>query len=126
MYGDDMNNRGFTLIEIIGVIIILTCIFLVGFPTLNNMLNKESTEEYDTMVENLCTAGKTYMYANMDSFKELSNIDSEITLEIEELILYGNVDKNTTNPNTGELVSKDMLKYKVLDDYSLDCEYMKG
>ena len=38
----------------------------------------------------------------MDSFKELSNIDSEITLEIEELILYGNVDKNTTNPNTGK------------------------
>ena len=126
MYGDDMNNRGFTLVEIIGVIIILACIFLVGFPTLNNMLNKENNEEYDAMVENLCTAGKTYMYSNMDSFKELSIIDSEIILDINELILYGSVDKNTINPNTKESVSKDKLKYKVLEDYSLDCEYMKG
>ena len=58
----------------------------------------------------------------MGDFDELNNIDSVININISELILYGNVDKNTINPNTNKNVDKDVLEYKVTLD-GLDCNY---
>ena len=92
-----MNDKGFTLIEVIAIMVVLVAIFLIGFPTLTNMLKSEDDNKYNNMVDNLCIAGKTYMYSNMDEFEELSMVGSEIVLQIDELISYGNVDKDLVN-----------------------------
>lgn len=120
-----MNRKGFTLVELVAIIVILAAIFLVSFPTLKNMLANDDKKKYNTIVEDLCTAGKTYMYANMDSFPNLSIIGGTIDLEISKLIEYGNVDKNLINPKTELSVKYDKLKYTVLEDFSLDCEYVE-
>lgn len=119
-----MNRRGFTLIELLGIIAILAAIFLVSFPTLKNMATKDNKKIYNTIADDLCTAGKTYMYANMDMFPNLSVAGETIDLEVSKLIEYGNVDKNLKNPKTKLSVKYDKLKYTVLADFSLDCEYM--
>ena len=118
-----MNDKGFTLIEVIAVIVVLVAIFLVSFPTLTNMAKSEEENKYNNMVDNLCTAGKTYMYSNLDEFKELSVADSVIALKIDELISYGNVDKELINPKTEKSVKNDTLEYTVLEDLSLECKY---
>ena len=120
-----MDTRGFTLIEIIAVMVVLVGIFLVTFPTLTNMAKSDEEDKYNHVVNDLCTAGKTYMYSNMDEFSELSIINSEIRLQVEELIAYGNVDKNVVNPKTQNSVKEGTLKYTVLEDFSLDCEYIE-
>jgi len=121
-----MKTRGFTLVELIAIIVVLLGIFLFSFPTLTNMMNTDNEKKYDDMVENLCTAGKSYMYSNMDDFKELSTVDSIIELKIDMLINYGNVDKDLKNPKSNRSVENDKLKYTVLSDFSLDCEYIEG
>ena len=121
-----MNTRGFTLIEVIAIMVVLVAIFLVSFPILSNMARSDETKKYDSMVTDLCIAGKTYMYSNMDEFPELSIVNSEIELEIDELISYGNVDKDLVNPKTELSIENDILKYTVLEDFSLDCEYIEG
>lgn len=120
-----MNRRGFTLVELVAIVVILATIFLVSFPTLKNMSTKDDKKRYDTIVEDICTAGKTYMYSNMDSFPNLSIIGEIIDLEVSKLIEYGNVDKNLKNPKTKLSVKYDKLKYTVLEDFSLDCEYIE-
>lgn len=120
-----MNDKGFTLIEIIAIMVVLVGIFLVSFPSLTNMAKSDEEKKYDNMVNDLCTAGKTYMYSNMDLFPELSSVNGEVELKIIELILYGNVDKNTLNPKTELSIENDTLKYTVLEDFSLDCEYIE-
>ena len=92
-----MNRRGFTLVELVAIIAILAAIFLVSFPTLKNLARKDDKKRYDIIVEDLCTAGKTYMYANMDLFPGLSIVGSVIDLNVSELIEYGNVDKKLIN-----------------------------
>ena len=121
-----MNNKAFTLIELTAIIVVLAAIFLVCFPNLLSSAKNEDEKEYESMVENLCLAGKSYIYANMDYFDGLSIVGSQFEITIEELIKYGNVDKDLTNPKTDRTVSSDSLLYTVSSDYSLDCEYKES
>lgn len=118
-----MNIRGFTLIELTAVIVILAAIFLVSFPSFLNISRADKEKEYKNMVNNLCIAGETYIYSKMDNFKELFTIGSKINISISDLVTYGNVDKNTINTKTGQSVQEDSLIYTVLNDNSLQCEY---
>ena len=120
-----MNSKGFTLIEVIAIMVILVGIFLVSFPVFSNMAKSEENNKYNNMINDLCTAGKTYIYSNMDNFSNLSTVGSQIDLEIEELIIYGNVDKKLLNPKTKNSVKDDTLRYTVLEDLSLNCEYIE-
>ena len=120
-----MNRKGFTLVELVAIIVILAAIFLVSFPTLKNMATRDDKKKYDILVEDLCTAGKTYMYSNMDSFPNLSTVGEIINLKVSDLIEYGNVDKRLINPKTKLSIKHDKIKYTVLEDFSLDCEYIE-
>lgn len=118
-------NKGFTLIEVVAIIVILVGIFLISFPTLTNMAKSDSEKLYTNMVNNLCTAGKAYMYSNLDDFPNLSIVGSEIELQISELMIYGNVDKELVNPKTELSVEESTLRYIVLEDLSLNCEFVE-
>ena len=120
-----MNDKGFTLVEVIAIIVVLVGIFLVSFPAINNATKSDEEKLYNNMVADLCSAGKTYMYSNMHLFPNLSVANSEIEVSIRDLINYGNVDKDLTNPKTDKKIENDKLKYKVLEDFSLECDYVK-
>ena len=120
-----MNTRGFTLVEVIAIMAILIGIFLVSFPYLNNMVNSDNEKLYDNMVDELCIAGKTYLYSHMDLYPELSIVGEVIDIDIDLLIKYGNIDADVINPKTEEPIQKDKLKYTVLEDLSLECKYIE-
>jgi len=121
-----MNTRGFTLIELTAVIVVLAAIFLVSFPSFLSIAKSDEEKKYDNMVKDLCLAGKSYIYANTEDFENLSIVNSKIQIFVEELIGYGNVKKDLKNPKTEKSVEKDTLIYTVLNDNSLDCEYKEG
>lgn len=118
-----MNNKAFTLVELIAIITIIAAIFLVSFPVLNSLNKSNKDNEYDLMVTNLCDSGKSYIYSDTSNYPELSTIGSTITINISDLITYGNVSANLKNPNTKNLVSGDTLTYTVASDSSLECRY---
>ena len=121
-----MDTKGFTLIELTAVIVVLASIFLVSFPALQNIARSDEEKKYDNMVEDLCLAGKSYIYANMEGFEGLSVVGTKVEINISELILYGNVDKDLINPKTEVSVKNNKLIYTVLSDYSLDCQYIEN
>lgn len=125
MIGDCMKNRGFTLVELIAVIVVLVTIFLISFPALLNTTKSDEAKKYNDMVEDLCLAGKSYIYANIDQFQELSTVNSEIRITIKQLINYGNVERDLKNPKTDRVIENSMLIYTVLSDYSLECKYIE-
>lgn len=121
-----MNNKAFTLTELIAIIVVLASIFLVSFPYLINIIKSDDETIYDDMVKNLCLAGQSYIYNNIDSFEELSTTNSKIEITIEDLMEYGNVSNNLKNSKTGNSIDKDILIYTVLSDHSLDCKYIES
>ena len=120
-----MNTRGFTLVEIIAIMSILVGIFLISFPAFNNMINSDEEKIYDTMVEDLCIAGKTYLYSHLDLYPNLSVEGQVIELDIKLLIKYGNIEDDIINPKTEKPIKGGRLKYSVLYDLSLDCKYIE-
>lgn len=121
-----MNAKGFTLIELVAIVIVLAAIFLVSFPSLMNISKDDEEKKYENMVENLCLAGNSYIYSNIEDFKELLIVDNKIEIPVEELIGYGSVDGDLKNPKTNKSVESDSLVYTVLSDNSLDCEYKES
>jgi len=118
-----MNNKGFTLIELVAIVLVIAAIFLVSFPSLLNLSKKDEEKKYDSMVETLCLAGETYIYNNESDFKNLMVVDNKIEIVISELVINEMVKKDTTNPKTNKSVENDKLIYTVLSDKSLNCEY---
>ena len=116
-----MNNKAFTLVELIAIISILAIICLITFPSLLSATESNKEKQYNNMVENLCLAGESYIYA--DGSFDLSS-GSEFFVTIQQLINYGNVDAKTKNPLTNNLISGDKLSYEVLNNGSFDCNYV--
>jgi len=121
-----MNNKGFTLIELTAIILVLATIFLISFPKFMNMAISDEEKKYENMIDNLCLAGESYIYNNIDEFKQYFTVDNKIEIIIEELIVYGNVDNNLNNPKTEKSVKNDILTYTVMSDNSLSCEYIEN
>lgn len=120
------NEKGFTLVELIAIILVLSAIFLVSFPSILNSAKKGKEEEYNNMVKNLCLAGETYIYSNIENYDQLKTVSSTINIAVKDLIEYGNVDASLTNPKTGVLVENSTLVYTVSSDLTLVCEYEGG
>ena len=121
-----MNTKGFTLIELTAIIVVFAAIFLVTFPNLINSARNNKEKEYNSMVDNLCLAGKSYIYSHLDEFPQISTVNSVIEVDVSMLITNEYIESNVKNPKTGKTVSNNQLNYKVLSDHSLECEYIEG
>ena len=117
-----MNNKGFTMIELLAIITVLATILLVSFPTLINMVRKDKEKQYNDMVSTLCKAGETYIYNNQDLYTEINTPGNTIYLDIEDLKEDNLIEKSTKNPKTDSVLSGN-IKYTVEEDKSLKCYY---
>ena len=86
------NNRGFTLIEITAVVLILGVIFLISFPTLERLMKKSDQDKDKFNEENIIMAAKTYLNMHSSEYSFTSNSDVEITLNklVEEDLIDDN------------------------------------
>ena len=105
-----MKNKGFTLAELLGVIIILGVIALISITAITNTMKENKEELYNIQINNIIVGAKTWASSHVF---ELPEQDGEsITLTLAELKQDGFVESDITNPKTNELFSND-LKVKI-------------
>ena len=63
-----MNNKGFTLIELVGTIVILAVIALLAFPALMGMLNNGQNQVDDSVKSVLESAAEGYVNDHIDDY----------------------------------------------------------
>ena len=61
-------NKGFTLIELIGTVVILAVISLIAFPAILNMLNNSNNELDKQTQEFIKSAALDYVHDNKDNY----------------------------------------------------------
>ena len=114
-----MNKKGFTLIEVIMVIAIITILSLILIPNVMVLIDKNKERSCEKMIDNIKSATK--MYVNQNKYElgfDCSGTAKEITLQT--LVDTGYLDGELVNPVNDEKIN---LESKVSVTY--DCE-VKG
>lgn len=81
------SNKGFTLIEIIGIVVILAVIMIVTVPMLETTLRNSDKKRIETFKKNLVLVCDNYIVNN-----DLLN-QSNITIELSELLNQNYIDE---------------------------------
>lgn len=105
------NNKGFTLIELMAVIIILAVIGLIVFPTAIDSINNSKEKLYKEQVKRILDAADSWA-SNNDS-KLPSNDGGAIIITIDQLQKAGLLKKeDVKNPlNSSDNMSQDVVIY---------------
>ena len=103
-------KKGFTLIEMLGIITVLAILLIVTFPNLSNSLKKTKENKNNNFTNNLKVSAEAYVELNRDRFSELNNTNGTIQIKIQDLYdsnlmkgNYGNIDTSTTVTVTKQL-----------------------
>lgn len=119
-----MKQKGFTLVEVLAVIIILGVIGLIVMPAVTGSINDSKDDLYDMQVSNIIEAGKTWSADNLNSLPTISGDSKVVTLQ--ELQENGYIDEDITNPKTNKKFDPTTTCVKVTYngkkyEYSLGC-----
>ena len=64
-----MNKKGFTLIEMLAIIILLSVIALITYPIINNVVSDSKDEIYDKQISELVRLANTWVTKNTNKLK---------------------------------------------------------
>lgn len=120
------KNRGFTLVEIIGVVVVLSIILIIAVPSLTKTLKKNEQNKYNDYIDSLEIAAENYV---VDKLKLGETIDETLYITIGDLIDAGYVKNIIKNPENEGVLSRDTrisvikeidgtFKYNVEEKYS--------
>ena len=98
-----MNKKGFTLAELLGVIVILGLICLVAFPPILDSINKSKNNISESTLNIIYSASDIYVSNHPSSFKLIEN--NKYCIQIQDLIDEGNLSGDLKDPNTNQKIN---------------------
>ena len=102
-----MKKNGFTLVELLGVIVVLAIISGLAVISMNTIIGTGKKGVYHNYEKTLIDASRNYYIDNMD---KIPNVGSPVKLYAEFLVQNGYID-NLKDPNGGECIKKDSHSY---------------
>lgn len=113
-------KKGFTLVELVGVVVLLSALLLIIIPTVSNILKKGKEEMLENQITNIEQSLATW------SLNYKPNVGETIYITLSQLKKEGLVNLGIKNPVTDEYMANDMkleisnnngiVEYKVLTD----------
>ena len=93
-----MEEKGFTLIELMAVVAILVVLSLIVVPIVDKHIKKSKDEMYNIQIENIRMAGEMFFSDNILSRPGMGDYCS---ISMEQLASNGYIAENIVNPKTG-------------------------
>ena len=78
-----LNNKGFTLIEVLAVVVILSVLAAIMVPSVNYIINQNKENNYENLKNSIISAAKIYLSDNRYEIsinKLCSNATEKITI----------------------------------------------
>jgi len=104
-----MNKKGFTLVELLAVIIILSLLALLTNTAVTKLVKDSKDELSDTQIQLIQSAAEAW---GADNLLKLPKAGECSYLTLENLQKYGLIDSSIIDPNTNDEISPD-LKIKI-------------
>lgn len=113
-----MRKNGFTLIEIIGVIIVMAMIILLTMPNVIETLRKAEAKNYEEFLKTIELVTEQYVESNANVL-DLEVPGDFVVVEIEDIINAGYINSKIENPKTKEKINNnDIVTVTLEDDYT--------
>lgn len=119
-----MKTKGFTLIELMGVIIILALIAIIATPNIIDQIRKLNTEVSKTQLAVLEAAADNYLTANPDQFK--MNNGRVYCITLQEIIDAGMLTDPVVDASTGEVISNSTVMQAEVRNNSFTYTLIEG
>lgn len=116
-----MKKNGFTLVELLAVLVILAIIGLIVVPTVDRAIKRSRQELYDVQIANIEDAGKQWALEHLSQLPEAGAQGVSIT--IRELIEGGYLEGRIQNPKNKKYFDDDrsfVLVSKVGNNYKYE------
>ena len=114
-----MKNRGFTLVELLGVLMILAILALLIVPNVSRYITSFRTDSYEHQIASIEMAAKNWV---VDNPEELPINDGDfITITIARLKEENYLGEDLKNPKTGEDFAETMEIKITKNGKSYDC-----
>lgn len=94
-----MKNKGFTLVELMGVIVLLGVLILIAVPAVTGILKSSKDDLYQTQLRTIETAAKNWA-SDEENLKYLPDSGKCIYIHLYTLKEGEYVDLNIKNPKT--------------------------
>lgn len=127
-----MKKRGFTLLELLAVVVLLGILALVSLPAVKEYINNSKQSLLNDQLDYLKTGLKSWASANVFSLPEEGD---SIKLTLGQLKQSGYVDIKVTNPKTSKCLSNEMeftiasknssLVYEVGEVIDVECDLIE-
>ncbi len=95
-------KKGFTLVELIVVIVLLSLIGIFTFPSINKTLSERKEKLYNIQIENIKTSTESYINKN-----NLFVGNDKVYVTLCQLKQEGFTDENVKDPRTGKKIPND-------------------
>ena len=99
-----MKNKGFTLAEVLGVIIILGILVIVSFPPMLNQLKKSQNKLSDATLKILGTAAEQYMDNHATTYPAQKG--KTYCFKLETLVNAGYLKSPILDASTGDKIDE--------------------
>lgn len=118
-----MKNRGFTLVELLGVITVLALITLIAVPSITGTLKKQKEMQYNKYLNDLYLATEAYVL-NQDEY-DLSQVNQTIYIKLEDVVKAKYLNSTIVNPKTNEKLNvAHYIKITVKEDNTFQYDYL--
>lgn len=94
-----MDKRGFTLVEVMAVIVILCLIMLMGVPSITKTLQRQENRAIEQFENNLCIGGKNYARHNTAMYNSLYENKGSTSVCSKDLYDKGYISSTLKNPD---------------------------
>ena len=91
-------KKGFTMVELLAIIIIVGTIGIMSFASLTNTIKKNKIREQEVFDSNILNAAKLYLTSHLDDFNNIDNDDFKAVITTNKLISEKYLKENLANP----------------------------
>lgn len=118
-----MKNKGFTLVELLGIIVLMLIMVSFTFPSLNKLLKERPEMQYKAFLTIIQNAGESYVEKYYDDFD--FSIKDTFYVSVKRLIIEDYIKDNLANPKTekGILEENGYVQVTKNSDNSLSYDY---
>lgn len=115
------NNKAFTFIELLSMVLILSVILLISLPNIFNIINNKKLKDYNILIDSIEDGAKLYVNDYIEELEEelLNNPDYIHFITINQLKEKGLLKENLINPLNNEIISSDKKVFIFTDQHNI-------